>query len=234
MVTKVVAQRHDAFLAVLPDAVRLGLPTLHPVVGEKSQWAAREHECPNGVRTRRLQNLVLVRLRGVRLLGTDEPCADPDASSTQRQCGSKTTPIVDATGCHHKDIASEVVLLALAYIRNLRNQNHGADVASVASAFSALSDENVHASLQGLLCVPHRTHHVGDRHTASVKLLHCPRWRDAHSTDEQPRLLCDDDVDEFRKVPMSVIVIGLPGIATNLRDRKVHPEREGFVLQAIF
>jgi hypothetical protein len=50
----------------------------------------------------------------------------------------------------HNVIASERALLATAYVDDRGQQHRGRNVAGVATAFSALSTDDVHASSEGL------------------------------------------------------------------------------------
>lgn len=57
-----------------------------------------------------------------------------------------------------------------------------------------------------------------------MKLLNNPFGRNTHSTHEKLDLLLNDDIDQFGEFAVSVIVVGLPGIASNLGEEKIDAE----------
>lgn len=46
----------------------------------------------------------------------------------------------------------------------------------------------------------------------------------ANSADEERSFLLDDDIDELGKLALCIVIICLPSIASNLRDKEVNTE----------
>mmetsp|Transcript_15324 Transcript_15324/g.34815 ORF Transcript_15324/g.34815 Transcript_15324/m.34815 type:complete len:293 (-) Transcript_15324:182-1060(-) len=224
LVPEVVLEGHDALITKLLDLHWLLLPALDPFVRDEAQRPAGDHQRADGVVARRLQHLVLVRLGGRRFLGADEPRAHPNTVSTKGQRCGEAAPVEDAPGSNGANRVAEGAHLALAAVHNLRDEGHGADIAGVATALAALSDDDVCPGLQCLHRVPYGADHVGNHNPASVKLVNSPLWRHSHSADEELCLFSHDDVNELRQVSVGVVVVCLPCASSNLWQCQVHAE----------
>mmetsp|Transcript_65103 Transcript_65103/g.173577 ORF Transcript_65103/g.173577 Transcript_65103/m.173577 type:complete len:388 (+) Transcript_65103:2-1165(+) len=225
----VMRKRDNARVAQLLDLRRRLLPTLDPIVGNQPQRAAGEDKRAHGVVAGRLQHLVLVRLGRRGLLRADEARAHPDARRAQGERSREAPAVVDAPRGNADDGHAKGALAAAACVDNLGDERQRADVAGVPAALTALGDDDVNPRLQRLLRVPDRAHHVGDYDAAGVQLVHRPtRWH-TDGTDEELRLLGNNDVNQLRQVAVRVVVIRLPRAAPNLRNGQVHPKGQGLV-----
>merc|ERR550532_3662468 len=67
-----------------------------------------------------------------------------------------------------------------------------------------------------------------------MQFLNSPFWRDAHCADKKGRFRFNDDVNELRECPTSVVLVSLPRVTTNLRQKQVNAKGGTLVNKVVF
>lgn len=101
----------------------------------------------------------------------------------------------------------------------------------MSTAFSALRTDDIHASLERLLSVLRRTHHVHDQDPGVVETLDHMRGRHTNGAHKELRPVVDDHVDELVELAVCVVVVCLAGVAADLWEGEVDAEGERLVLE---
>ena len=120
----------------------------------------------------------------MRLVAGDEAGAHPHANAAKGQRCSEPAAVIEATGCHHRDINR---------IHALRPQCHRSDTAGVAAAFRPLRDDHVAAGFGGFHRVLHVAGHA-HHHDAGLFQFSDDRHRHAQPGDERLGAALDDHV----------------------------------------
>jgi hypothetical protein len=228
------------------------IPVLDVGVLPHAEGSASVNESSDSILETSAQHKLLVLLWCTSLDGSDKTSANPDSLSTPSKVGSKSTTIVDSTGTDNVDgLTVELGFLVLADVNTGRDEDGSRDVASVSSTLTGLGTDDVAASVDCLLDVLGVANHVHDGDPGSMELVNSELGGNANSRDEDTGALLNDDVDEFRKLTLGVVVlytsvqlshsifdpvltyVGLASAAANLRKQEVDTKRCLGILQVL-
>mmetsp|Transcript_17281 Transcript_17281/g.35088 ORF Transcript_17281/g.35088 Transcript_17281/m.35088 type:complete len:422 (-) Transcript_17281:113-1378(-) len=192
------------------------------------------HQSSHRVMVPGLHDRLLVARGGACLLCTNKPGANPHGLCTQGQRHGQAPPVEDPPGSNHVHrVTGQRALPALADIHTLGDQNGSGHITRVPAALPPLCADEVTASIQGLLDVLGGADHVHHQDVRSMELVHNPFLGNADGRNEEPSPRVDDDVDQLRKVSLSVVVIRLPRTLADLGEQEVDPERQILVPEAL-
>lgn len=96
--------------------------------------------------------------------------------------------------------------MPFAELSNCRDQDSSWDISRVASTFSSLCANHVHAQIKALLDVLRMSDHVHVEHSSLVELLHNVLWWDTDGRDEETGAGLDCNVNQLVELALGVVV----------------------------
>ena len=192
------------------------LPVLDVRVRAHAQRPPREDDRAHIIVEARRPHRLLMRLRRPGLLAQHEPRADPHGAGAEHQRRGETLPIEQpARGNDLHVLARQRAFLALAHLRDGRDQDRGGHVAGVAAAFAALGADQVGADGEAFRDVFGVADHVHVEDAGVMQAGDDVGGRDADGGDEEFGARVDDDGDEVVEFAFGVVVaVGVRRIAS--------------------
>lgn len=164
------------------------------------------------------------------LLRRNESCPDPHSAGSHGERQRETTAIKDPTGADDDDwFASERGLLAAAGVDRFGEEDTRRRVTRVTTALATLRADQIDAGLEGLGDVLDGPDHVHHEDAGPMESLDDVFGWDPNGTNEELRLLLDNDVNKQVEVAFGVIVVCLSRRASDLWQKEVHPVRRVLV-----
>jgi hypothetical protein len=143
----------------------------------------------------------------------------------------KTPAVADAASRNNKrGLALEHRRLVVA-----RNVHHGGDqdtigdITGMPAALTTLGANHIHPQIQRLDSMFRVAHHIHDQHPIGVQFIDNPLGRNTHGANKQFCSGLNGDVNQLIEFASGVIVVGLAGVAADLREGEVHAKGEGGV-----
>lgn len=208
-----------------------------------------EDNCADVVIERRSADSLLVGGRSTSLVGQDEAGTNPDGRSAEHQSRSNRLAVEQTTSGNDLDgLTRHRALPALDQLGDSGDEDRRGDIARVATTLTTLGADDIGAGVKGLLDVLGVANHVHVQDAMLVQLLDDGLGRDTDGADEESGTALDDDVDEFVKLALGVVVagllaymylnlhingnsLGLSSASTDLRNQQINTERGVLVVQ---
>lgn len=151
----------------------------------------------------------MVGFRSTGLLGQDETGTNPDGGSSESKGSSERLAVEQTTSSNNLDrLTGHGALPALDQLGNSRDKNGGGDVTGVTTAFTTLSANDIGTGIKGLVDMLGVTNHVHVENAGFVELLDNGLGGDTDGADEKLSTALDNNVDEFIKLSLGVVVAG--------------------------
>lgn len=137
----------------------------------------------------------------------NESCSDPHSASAKSKSSCERLSVEDTTCCNHLNgLAGHRALVPFAELSNCRDQDSSWDISRVASTFSSLGANHIHAQIKALLHVLRMSDHVHVEHASLVELLHDVLWWDTDGRDEETGAGLDCNVNQLVELALGVVV----------------------------
>jgi hypothetical protein len=138
--------------------------------------------------------------------GSDKASTNPDTLRAPGKIGGKAPSIEDSTSTNNIDgLAGERGSTAFNSVNGGRDEDARRNVASMPSSLAGLSADEVDTDLKGFERVFGVANHIHNEDAGFMELIDGPLWGNADGGDEEGGTLFDNDLDQFRKLPLGVI-----------------------------
>ncbi|CAG9975455.1 unnamed protein product [Clonostachys byssicola] len=217
-----------SLLAVSLDLHRPSMPLPDIIVCFHPQRPATQDKRPLCVIPPRAYHLLLMFIATPSLNARYEACPNPNTHCPLHKCGGDAATRRNST-CrknHCRLTFEQRGVVGLGDGDDSRDEDGGGNVASVSAAFAALRADHVDTKVKGFDRVLWVADYVHHQDPLRMQLLNHPRRWHTHCANKQFCAAVHHNVDQLLQLAPSVIMIGLPRVAPNLRQRQVHAKRE--------